>query len=162
MTHPGTLIEQGVKEYGYELMIQATLELLCGEVPAIPLQAFGGTSGWQPYWLPTWGARACLYLWHEDCTEPILAGLGSEFWRAREMCAKVCRYREVGLSELSPLLNDPIPRVRAAAARAIGSLGEVEHAQGLKKLRTDPEASVRTAANSALKQLAERLDRPMD
>lgn len=52
MTHPGTLIEQGVKEYGYELMIQATLELLCGEVPAIPLQAFGGTSGWQPIGFP--------------------------------------------------------------------------------------------------------------
>ena len=159
MTHPSVVIEQGVQRYGYEAMIDATITLLHGEVPKVDLKSFGGTAGWEPYWLPTWGARACLYLWHEDCVEPVIAGLSSEFWRAREMCAKVCRYREIGTDELAPLLADPVPRVRAAAARALAQVGEAEHAARLKKLLDDVEPQVQQTAERALRTLEVRLER---
>ncbi|AJT42743.1 hypothetical protein UM93_00405 [Psychromicrobium lacuslunae] len=155
-------MEQGLARYGYAPMIDGIIALLQGNTPEIEIQAFAGTTGWAPYWLPTWGARACLYLWHEDCTEPILAGLGSEYWRVREMCAKVCRYREIGTDELAPLLEDPTPRVRAAAARALGQLGEAEHAAAVQELLKDAEPLVREAAQAALKALAARLERNFD
>jgi HEAT repeat protein len=61
--------------------------------------------------------------------------------------------------ELAPLLADPVPRVRAAAARAVGAVGEAEHAPALRALTKDP--LVRDTAARALGRLAERLDRPL-
>ncbi|WP_394941578.1 HEAT repeat domain-containing protein [Psychromicrobium sp. YIM B11713] len=162
MTHPSVLIEQGLARYGYEPMIEGIITLLHGEIPEIDIHTFAGTTGWKPYWLPTWGARACLYLWHEDCVEPVVEGLSSEFWRVREMCAKVCRYREIGTDQLSPLLTDQVPRVRAAAARALGQVGEAEHAKALKDLKDDVEAQVQRAAQQAVQTLESRLERSFD
>ena len=50
--------------------------------------------------------------------------------------------------------------MRAAAARAVGAVGEAEHAPALSSLRSDP--LVRDAAARALRRLAVRLDRPLD
>ncbi|OLB64185.1 MAG: hypothetical protein AUI10_12170 [Actinobacteria bacterium 13_2_20CM_2_72_6] len=72
---------------------------------------------------------------------------------------RVCALREVYAEELAPLLADPVPRVRAAAARAVGAVGEAEHAPALRALSKDP--LVRDTAARALGRLADRLDRPL-
>jgi hypothetical protein len=47
--------------------------------------------------------------------------------------------REIGESAdvLAGLLTDPVPRVRAAAGRAVAVVGEAEHAPPLRRLLTD-------------------------
>jgi hypothetical protein len=47
--------------------------------------------------------------------------LADEHWRLREMAAKVVARRRVGaaLAPVTALRDDPVPRVRAAAERAI-------------------------------------------
>jgi HEAT repeat protein len=60
---------------------------------------------------------------------------------------------------LVPLLGDEVPRVRAAAARGLGVVGEGEHAEVVRELTDDPEEPVRRAAGSALRRLRQRLDR---
>ena len=54
----------------------------------------------------------------------MLAALADESWRVREMAAKVVARREIGegLTALAGLQHDPVPRVRAAAARATAML----------------------------------------
>ncbi|GAA5023611.1 hypothetical protein GCM10023258_15100 [Terrabacter aeriphilus] len=55
--------------------------------------------------------------------------------------------------------TDDVPRVRAAAARALGVVGEGEHAAALHEAVHDPDVAVRSAAVRALGVLARRLDR---
>lgn len=47
--------------------------------------------------------------------------LRDEAWRVREMAAKVVARHLVGglLADVLPLRDDPVPRVRVAAARAV-------------------------------------------
>ena len=45
-----------------------------------------GSSSWQPYWAPLWGARGLLYVWHESAAPAVLDGLRHEVWRVAEMC----------------------------------------------------------------------------
>lgn len=111
------------------------------------------------YWAHVWATRVLLYAWREEAAPAVVIALGHPAWRVREMAAKVCALREVYAEELAPLLADPVPRVRIAAARAVGAVGEAEHAPALRALTTDP--LVRVAAASALDRLAERLDRPL-
>jgi hypothetical protein len=79
------------------------------------------------YWLRVWGARGLLYAWDDapdaaDSTAAaLLDGLADEHWRVREMSAKVVARRRLGeaLDAVAILRDDPVPRVRAAAARAV-------------------------------------------
>jgi len=77
------------------------------------------------------------------------------------MAAKVVAAWEVGEAAdgLVPLLDDAVPRVRAAAARGLGVVGEGEHAEAVHQVADDPDESVRTAAETALRRLRQRLDR---
>ncbi len=111
------------------------------------------------YWAHVWTARILLHVWREEAAPAVVGALGHPAWRVREMAAKVCALREVFAEELAPLLADPVPRVRAAAARAVGVVGEAEHAPALRALTKDP--LVRAPAARALSRLAERLDRPL-
>jgi HEAT repeat protein len=54
----------------------------------------------------------------------VLSALADESWRVREMAAKVVAKRKIGdaLSIVAEMSTDPIPRVRAAAARATAIL----------------------------------------
>jgi hypothetical protein len=54
-----------------------------------------------------------------------------------------------------------VPRVRAAAVRALAVVVEAEHADAVRDCLDDPEPSVRTAADRALRALSRRLDRPL-
>jgi HEAT repeat protein len=81
----------------------------------------------QRYFLRVWAARALLYAWDDGTPglhNAVLAALADESWRVREMAAKVVARREIGegLTAVAGLQNDPVPRVRAAAARATAML----------------------------------------
>ncbi|NUT36798.1 MAG: hypothetical protein HOV79_27395, partial [Hamadaea sp.] len=111
-----------------------------------------------PYWPRVWGARALLYVWEPAAASAVVQALADEHWRVREMAAKVCLRRELGsaLEPLEALASDPVPRVRVAAARALGALGEAEHAAVLRTMRDDgPHIA------AALELLSRRLDRDL-
>lgn len=119
------------------------------------------------YWPEVWGARAFMYVWDEGpaaggasssaAASAVLAGLGNQAWRVREMCAKVCAARVIGGPEtLASLLADEVARVRSAAARALAEVGNAEHAEQLRALLKDPDKDVRRAAQQSLDRLRER------
>lgn len=81
------------------------------------------------YWLRVWGMRGLL--WALDgapvgptARDAVLLGLGDEHWRVREMAAKVvARHRlEPALAAVEALRTDPVPRVAAAATRAVAAV----------------------------------------
>jgi hypothetical protein len=98
----------------------------------------GGEGGRSGYWPRVWAARGLLHAWDEraagtgtiaratdeatdEATEAVLGALGDYAWRVREMAAKVVAAHRVGraLDAVAALRDDPIPRVRAAAERAV-------------------------------------------
>jgi HEAT repeat protein len=115
------------------------------------------------YWPRVWAARALLHVFRPEAEPAVVAGLSDDSWRVREMCAKVVRAHELGSAadELAPRCADDVPRVRAAAVRALAVVGEAEHADAVRDCLDDDEAAVRTAASGALRALARRLDRPL-
>jgi HEAT repeat protein len=76
------------------------------------------------------------------------------------MCAKVVAQHEVGeaADALLDLLDDEVPRVRAAAARALGAVGEHEHLAALESATQDPEPAVVDAVERAVGMLRRRID----
>lgn len=118
--------------------------------------------GDRDYWARVWAARTLLYVWDDRAGRDVVAGLDDPAWRVREMCAKVAVRWDVGAAGDAGarlLTDDDTTRVRAAAARVLGAVGEAEHAPALHEAQTDPEASVREAAERALTALRRRLDR---
>jgi HEAT repeat protein len=73
------------------------------------------------YWLRVWAARGLLHAYAEQAEEAVLEALSDEHWRVREMAAKViARYRiGAAFEAVAELRDDPVPRVRAAAHRAV-------------------------------------------
>jgi HEAT repeat protein len=78
----------------------------------------------QRYFLRTWAARALLYAWDEAAADAVVAALSDESWRVREMAAKAVARRRLGdaLPAVAAVAQDPVPRVRAAATRALAVL----------------------------------------
>jgi hypothetical protein len=85
---------------------------------------FDGTSRADDYWFRVWGARGLLWAWEDSASAALRAALRDESWRVREMAAKVVARHAVGdaLSAVAALRDDPVPRVRAAAHRALATL----------------------------------------
>ena len=83
--------------------------------------AEGGVSG---RWPRTWALRAFLYAWDPSAEPAVLVCLSDDAWRVREMAAKVVACRHIGeaLDQISALRDDEVPRVRAAAQRALMTL----------------------------------------
>jgi hypothetical protein len=81
----------------------------------------GGVSG---RWPRTWALRAFLYAWDDSAEPAVLTCLSDDAWRVREMAAKVVARRHLGdaLEQIATLQNDEVPRVRAAAQRALMKL----------------------------------------
>ena len=73
------------------------------------------------YWRRVWGARGLLHCYDRQAGEAVAAALADEHWRVREMAAKVVAKHRVGAAfdAVAGLRDDPVPRVRAAAARAM-------------------------------------------
>jgi HEAT repeats len=110
----------------------------------------GGEGGRSGYWPRVWAARGLLHAWDdhaaetepteteptetepaetepaetEPATDAIIRALGDHAWRVREMTAKVVAAHRVGraIDAVAALRDDPVPRVRAAAERAIVQL----------------------------------------
>jgi hypothetical protein len=73
------------------------------------------------YWLRVWAARGLLWAWDDSAALSITTALRDEHWRVREMACKVIARHQVGaaLPLVAGLRDDPVPRVRAAAARTL-------------------------------------------
>jgi HEAT repeat protein len=115
------------------------------------------------YWPRVWAARALLHVYRSQAGPAVVRGLSDESWRVREMCAKVVRAHEVGAAadELVPRCADDVPRVRAAAVRALAVVGEGEHADAVRDCLDDSERDVAVAAERALREMSRRLDRSL-
>ena len=127
---PGARIRLLSRRIGEDAVAAWCAELLSGEVVANDrdhpsLKWLGGQSAasgqGRDYWSRVWGARGLLYAWTPSAEPAVLGGLHDPAWRVREMCAKVVRRRELRRAEpvLAHLLDDPVPRVRAAAESAL-------------------------------------------
>ena len=125
-----------------------------------PEEAVLDRTSWKDYWVRTWGARGLLHHFDERATRQVLAGLADEHYRPAEMCLKVCAQHDVAGSGpgAALLTRHELPRVRVAAARALGVVGDTEHADDLEALRSDPDEQVRRQAARAYERMAGRLD----
>jgi hypothetical protein len=115
------------------------------------------------YWIRVWAARAFLYVWRDDVVAALLVAAEDPAWRVREHVARITAQRELGqlVDALLPMLDHELPRVRAAAVRAIGAAGEFEHVEAVEELLDDPDHTVRAAVERALDRLERRLDRQL-
>ena len=117
---------------------------------------------WKDYWVRTWGGRGLLYCWHDSATRSVMTGLADEHYRPAEMCLKVSTKHDVaGTGPGAALLTrHELPRVRANAVRALGVVGDTEHADDVLAVLRDPEEWVREHAARAYTRMARRLDLP--
>lgn len=115
---------------------------------------------WQDYWLRTWGARGLLHVWDDAGSDAVVAGLADEHWRPAEMCLKVVAAHDVaGAGDGAAALADhDLPRVRAAAMRALAVAGDTEHVAVVQDHLDDPDPAVRRTAARSLELLTQRLD----
>jgi HEAT repeat protein len=99
------------------------LVLALGGAPAEYVLS-GGEGGRQGYWPRVWAARGLLYVWEDRAAGAITAATLDEHWRVREMAARVIARHQVGeaLDAVARLREDQVPRVRAAADRALARL----------------------------------------
>jgi hypothetical protein len=81
----------------------------------------GGAGGRDGYWPRVWAARGLLHAWDPAAAGAVVDATHDEAWRVREMAAKVVARHQVGdaLDAVAALRADAVPRVRAAAARAV-------------------------------------------
>jgi hypothetical protein len=179
-TTPAGRVAELVDLVGRDAVVAWCADLLAGRVAhddpdRPPLSWLGGRSTpWllslegeqlqvNAYWARVWGARGLLHCYQPSAAREVVAALGDDQWRVREMAAKVVATWEVGeaADALVPLLADEVPRVRAAAARGLGVVGEGEHAEAVREVTDDPEEAVRTAAETSLRRMRKRLDRDL-
>ncbi len=158
-----------VERYGEANVVERALSLLAGNYEGEDFLLFVGGEHAQGildgapvlYWPELWGARALLYVWDESAGPAIIETLSNPAWRVREMGARVAAARELpAASALSGLLGDQVPRVRAAAARALGALGTADDMASIRTLLKDPEIEVRRAAQQSLDALRARFPKP--
>jgi hypothetical protein len=76
------------------------------------------------YWFRVWGIRGLLWAWDDSAAGAVGMALCDESWRVREMAVKVVARHVLGdaLPAVAELRDDPVPRVRAAAGRAVAVL----------------------------------------
>jgi hypothetical protein len=84
----------------------------------------GRNGGPHGYWPRVWAARGLLHAWDDQATAAIIAATGDGAWRVREMAGKVVARHRIGdaLPAVTALRDDPVPRVRAAAGRAVTAI----------------------------------------
>lgn len=113
-------------------MVAGCIELLAGRVgdaelmralagPAATTVLRGQAGGVEGYWPRVWGARGLLYAWGDAAGTAVIRATADDAWRVREMAAKVVAKRRLGhaVPAAAALCEDPVPRVRRAAERAL-------------------------------------------
>jgi HEAT repeat protein len=129
---PRDRIAAAASLHGEATLVAACVSLLAGEeVDDELVIALGGPHGAKflaggaaAYWGRVWGARGLLYVW-DDTAMPVLCRAATDSsWRVREMVAKVVAKRRLddAASCVAQLQSDAVPRVRAAAERALGAV----------------------------------------
>jgi len=180
---PREVVRAACAEYGEDTVIDWCVAFLTGEISGdeaygadlpklVAITGSANPGGWQQpvdpvnhYWVRVWAARVFLYVWRDDVVDALVIAATDPAWRVREHVARLTAKYELGqvAEALVPDLSHELPRVRAAAARAIGAAGESEHAESLQCLAdNDPDSTVRTTAQTALTLLETRLDRTFD
>ena len=88
---------------------------------------FDGREHVDTYWFRVWALRGLLWAYDGAAEDCLTAAVGDPAWRVREMAAKVvARHRVVEAQPaMAALLEDPVPRVRRAAERALQRTSEV-------------------------------------
>jgi HEAT repeat protein len=166
---PGDRIAAAVARFGEKVVVDRSASLLSGgnEGEEFLLivggrHAQGVLDGAPPlYWPEVWGARALSFVWADSARSAVHRGLGDRAWRVREMCARVVFLRRLDEQEaLSTLLSDEVSRVRGAAARALGEIGDASHVEALTLLLKDDEKEVRRSAHDAMVRLEKRTTAP--
>jgi len=170
-------VREAVEDYGVHAAVDTCLALLDGsndyDMLPVPLSYLGGAHAvaqlrrgelakrQQDYWPRVWAARALRHVWLDYAEGPLVGALRDPAWRVQEMAAKVVALRELGSAAqlLAPLLSSPTSRVRVAAIRALGVVGEHEHAQLIRGV-ADADPAVQVAVDGALRGLRLRLDLP--
>ncbi|MFL6142463.1 MAG: HEAT repeat domain-containing protein [Labedaea sp.] len=133
---PRQRIEAECRRRGRPALVAGCVRLIRGDESDIGLIAVlgGDTANWylggghpdQRYWSRVWAARGLLWVWDTAGLDALLLALRDPAWRVREMAAKVVARHLVGdaLPMVAALREDPVPRVRAAAVRAVARLTE--------------------------------------
>lgn len=132
---PRQSVQAACRQHGRDTLVGGCIGLVDGrDADDWLVRALGGPHAdrfldsppQQRYWLRVWGARGLLWVWDDRATCCIVRALGDDAWRVREMAAKVVARHQVddALTALMALDGDPVPRVRAAAARALRRLTE--------------------------------------
>lgn len=135
---PRESVEAECARRGREAVVAGCRALLAGRPadPALVLALGGppaprvleaGPDPHQDYWLRVWAARGLLHAWDEAALPELLLALADPAWRVRENAARVVARHLVGaaLPAVDALRDDPVPRVSAAAARALVRLTTV-------------------------------------
>jgi hypothetical protein len=155
-----------VERYGESGVIARSLSLLAGNDEGEDFLLFVGGDHAQGildgapvlYWPELWGARARLHVWNASAAQEIVRATDNPAWRVREMSARVIAAHGLSAaSELSELLSDDVPRVRVAAARALGAVGSASDLDSIRALLKDPEIDVRRGAQQGLDALRARV-----
>jgi hypothetical protein len=99
-------------------------DLIVALAPEGSAKYFDGRPHDDVYWFRVWGMRGLLWAWDDSATPTVVTAMSDEAWRVRELAAKVVARHVIGdaLPAVAALRADPIPRVRAAASRAVAAL----------------------------------------
>jgi hypothetical protein len=135
---PQRRIEAECVRRGRRAVVEGCVRLIAGDYADTGLimavagpgaaKFFDGRPHDDQYWFRVWGARGLLWAWDDSAggaaAAAVTTALGDEAWRVREMAAKVVARHLVGdaLPLVAALRDDPVPRVRAAAERAVTRL----------------------------------------
>lgn len=129
---PKASVEAECSQHGRERVVSGCVDLLEGRggdaglllaLAGPPAEAVlrGEAGGPEGYWPRVWGARGLLYAWENWASPSVVAAGRDESWRVREMVMKVAnRHMVEDAAEVAARLSeDPVPRVRRAAERAL-------------------------------------------
>lgn len=131
---PRQSIEEECARRGKPAVVAGCVELLSGRDadPVLVVSLGGPPARWalsrEPggpdYWLRVWAARGLLWAWDDTAVTALALALTDDHWRVREMALKVvARHRvDEALEQVAQLHDDPVPRVRTAARRAVARL----------------------------------------
>ncbi|WP_020580090.1 HEAT repeat domain-containing protein [Actinopolymorpha alba] len=135
-TTPREHIEAECVRRGRESVLADCLALLRGETdpalltsltgPGTAEKYFDGAEHSDTYWFRVWALRGLLWSWDARAIDCVRTALTDGSWRVREMAAKVVARHlvEEASSEVADLMDDPVPRVRQAAERALIRLSQ--------------------------------------
>lgn len=161
----GQRIAKAVEHYGEAEVIARSISLMDGQHAGEDFLLFVGGEHAQGilngapvlYWPELWGLRALQHVWSDAAITPVLGSLSNPAWRVREMGCRVIALRGLpAVDELVALTADGTPRVRAAAARALGAVGTPDDLESIRVFTKDPALEVRRGAQQGIDTLRSR------